>query len=88
MIERRVDRIPADISTRSGRSSRGLYRPHHVAIDQFVLRGGHAIIFVDPLSELSGQQSPGQFNVEDKASSDLKAALHRLGRRLRTRPKW
>jgi ABC-type uncharacterized transport system involved in gliding motility auxiliary subunit len=42
------------------------------AIDQFVLRGGHAIVFVDPYSELSGQQSPGQFNVEDKASSDLK----------------
>src|SRR5204862_3804449 len=42
------------------------------AIDQFVLRGGHAIVFVDPYSEISGQQSPGQFNIEDKASSDLK----------------
>jgi len=37
--------------------------------------------FVDPLSELSGQQSPGQFNVEDKASFRPEAALHRLGRR-------
>jgi len=31
------------------------------AIDQFVLRGGRALIFVDPLAEILGSQGPGGF---------------------------
>jgi ABC-type uncharacterized transport system involved in gliding motility auxiliary subunit len=53
------DRIPADVSTLlvahpAGFSDRTVY-----AIDQFVLRGGRAIILVDPLSELAGQMGQG-----------------------------
>jgi ABC-type uncharacterized transport system involved in gliding motility auxiliary subunit len=31
------------------------------ALDQFVLRGGRALIFVDPLAEILGSQEPGGF---------------------------
>jgi ABC-type uncharacterized transport system involved in gliding motility auxiliary subunit len=40
------------------------------AIDQFVLRGGHAIVFVDPMSEVLNNQSPGQQDLE-KGTSNL-----------------
>ena len=50
--------IPEEIETLmlvhpTGLSSQTLY-----AIDQFVLRGGHALIFVDPLSEMVQAPSP------------------------------
>ena len=71
-IETTVDRIPADISTLLVVHPTGLTDSTMYAIDQFVLRGGHAIIFVDPYSEISGSSSPGQLDVGDKTSSDLK----------------
>jgi len=71
-IETTADRIPADISTLLVIHPAGFGDATQYAIDQFVLRGGHAIIFVDPFSELSGNQNPGQGSVEDKMSSDLK----------------
>jgi ABC-type uncharacterized transport system involved in gliding motility auxiliary subunit len=40
------------------------------AIDQFVLRGGHAIVFVDPMSEVLNNQSPGQQDLE-RATSNM-----------------
>jgi ABC-type uncharacterized transport system involved in gliding motility auxiliary subunit len=71
-LDTNVDRIPAEVSTLLVIHPAGFTDTTMYAIDQFVLRGGHAIIFVDPFSELSGQQNPGQFNIEDKSSSDLK----------------
>jgi gliding motility-associatede transport system auxiliary component len=71
-LETTVDRIPADISTLLLIHPSGLTDTTMYAVDQFVLRGGHAIVFVDPFSELSGTQSPGQIATDDKTSSDLK----------------
>jgi ABC-type uncharacterized transport system involved in gliding motility auxiliary subunit len=71
-LETSVDRIPADVSTLLVIHPAGFSDATQYAIDQFVLRGGHAIIFVDPFSELSGTQSPGQINTADNTSSDLK----------------
>jgi ABC-type uncharacterized transport system involved in gliding motility auxiliary subunit len=49
------------------------------AIDQFVLGGGHALIFVDPYSELAqaggGSEQPGA----PPASSDLRQLFHAWG---------
>jgi ABC-type uncharacterized transport system involved in gliding motility auxiliary subunit len=71
MLETTTDRIPADISTLivahpSGFSDATLY-----AIDQFVLRGGHAIVFVDPLAESMNQGNPGLPDQGDRSSSTL-----------------
>ena len=60
MIEPTADRIPADITTLMVVHPAGFSNAAMYAIDQFVLRGGHAIVFVDPLSEFLNQQGPGQ----------------------------
>jgi ABC-type uncharacterized transport system involved in gliding motility auxiliary subunit len=59
MLAQTVDRIPADVTTLliahpAGFSDRTLY-----AIDQFVLRGGRAILLVDPVSEIAGAVGQG-----------------------------
>lgn len=46
------------------------------AIDQFVLRGGHALIFVDPMSEIA---SAGQEDGAGPASSDLPSLFRSWG---------
>src|SRR6185503_2524602 len=66
-----ADRIPADITTLmvvhpAGFSDQAMY-----AIDQFVLRGGHAIVFVDPLSEILNNQNPGQGGDMERTTSNL-----------------
>jgi ABC-type uncharacterized transport system involved in gliding motility auxiliary subunit len=59
MLPQTVESIPEDITTLlvahpAGFSDRTLY-----AIDQFVLRGGRAILFVDPVSEIAGSIGQG-----------------------------
>ena len=66
-----TDRIPANISTLLVVHPANLDNKVEYAIDQFVLRGGHAIVFVDPLSESSAQQGPGIQDQGDKSSSTL-----------------
>lgn len=66
-----TDRIPANISTLLIVHPANLATKAEYAIDQFVLRGGHAIVFVDPLSEASAQQGPGIQDQGDKTSSTL-----------------
>jgi len=66
-----TDRIPANISTVLIVHPANLDNKVEYAIDQFVLRGGHAIVFVDPLSESSAQQGPGIQDQGDKSSSTL-----------------
>jgi ABC-type uncharacterized transport system involved in gliding motility auxiliary subunit len=51
--------IPSDVSTLLIAQPRGLGGSQLEAIDQFVLKGGHALVFVDPDSEI-GQSSPQQ----------------------------
>ncbi len=66
-----TDRIPANISTLLIVHPANLDNKVEYAVDQFVLRGGHAIVFVDPLSESSVQQGPGIQDQGDKSSSTL-----------------
>ena len=51
MLDTTTDRVPADISTLLVVHPAALSDTTLYAIDQFALRGGHAIVFVDPLSE-------------------------------------
>jgi ABC-type uncharacterized transport system involved in gliding motility auxiliary subunit len=71
-LDTTVDRIPADVATLLVIHPAGFSDATQYAIDQFVLRGGHAIVFVDPFSEVAGTQSPGQISTGDNTSSDLK----------------
>jgi ABC-type uncharacterized transport system involved in gliding motility auxiliary subunit len=66
-----TDRIPADVGTLLVVHPANFTAPVQYAIDQFVLKGGHAIVFVDPLSESSVQQGPGGQDQGDKSSSTL-----------------
>ena len=54
-------------------SERALY-----AVDQFLLRGGRAVIFVDPLAEVA-QQVPGAGGKFVETSSDLKPIFEKWG---------
>lgn len=54
-------------------SKRALY-----AIDQYLMRGGHAVIFVDPLAEVA-QQVPGANGKFVDTSSDLKPIFRSWG---------
>lgn len=53
-----VDRIPDDIDVLWIIHPRGFDDYALYAIDQFVLDGGHALVFVDPLFESSGRLGP------------------------------
>lgn len=69
-IPQTADRIPPDVGALlvahpAGLSDRTLY-----AIDQFVLRGGRAIVMVDPVSELAGATQGGMGGEATPATSD------------------
>ena len=58
----KADRIPADVNTLLVVHPANLTQTALYAIDQFVMRGGHAVVFVDPLSEVmsaGNQDAPG-----------------------------
>jgi ABC-type uncharacterized transport system involved in gliding motility auxiliary subunit len=74
-----TDRIPADVGTLLVVHPANFTTSVQYAIDQFVLKGGHAIVFVDPLSESSVQQGPGQQDQGDKSSSTLGPVLTAWG---------
>lgn len=59
MLDKGVDRIPDDISTLLVAHPADFSARTRYAIDQFVLRGGNAIILVDPLSETASEASAG-----------------------------
>jgi ABC-type uncharacterized transport system involved in gliding motility auxiliary subunit len=71
-LETSVDRVPGDISTLLVIHPAGFSEATQYALDQFVMRGGHAIVFVDPFNELSGSQQPGQIAMGENTTSDLK----------------
>ncbi len=78
-VQQDVDQIPADVSTLlivhpTGLGPRTLY-----AIDQFVLKGGHAIVFVDPDSEIAGAASGGGGAPPGNTASDLGPLLKAWG---------
>jgi ABC-type uncharacterized transport system involved in gliding motility auxiliary subunit len=74
-----IDRIPAGISTLLVVHPANFDASVQYAIDQFVLKGGHAIVFVDPMSEASAAQGPGPQDQGDKTSSTLGPVLTAWG---------
>src|SRR6266567_4201686 len=74
-----IDRIPAGISTLLVVHPANFDASLQYAIDQFVMKGGHAIVFVDPMSEASAAQGPGPQDQGDKTSSTLGPVLTAWG---------
>jgi ABC-type uncharacterized transport system involved in gliding motility auxiliary subunit len=71
--------IPDDISTLLIAHPAGFSEATRYAIDQFVLRGGNAIILVDPLSEAAGAASAGMGGETLEQSSNLPELFASLG---------
>jgi len=71
MLADDIDRIPEDISTLLVAHPADFSEQTRYAIDQFVLRGGNAIILVDPLSEAAGAASTGMGGQPISDVSDL-----------------
>lgn len=61
-LEQDFDRVPADIDVVMIAHPKGLNERTQYALDQFVMRGGRALVFLDPWSELSQltQEPEGQ----------------------------
>jgi ABC-type uncharacterized transport system involved in gliding motility auxiliary subunit len=74
-----TDRIPAGISTILVVHPANFDASLQYAIDQFVMKGGHAIVFVDPMSEASAANGPGPQDQGDKTSSTLGPVLTAWG---------
>ncbi|HEY2446725.1 MAG TPA: Gldg family protein [Rhizomicrobium sp.] len=78
MIDPNFDRIPADVSVLMIIHPPPLPPQQEYAIDQFVLGGGHALVFLDPMSEVAmAAQGGGQMTAP--SSSDMKELLHAWG---------
>jgi len=79
-IERTTTKIADDIDTLLVVHPKELPRGTLYAIDQFVLRGGKAMIFIDPLAE-EDHPAPDQNNpmVMPKVDSNLKELLDKWG---------
>ncbi len=72
MLDKTVDRIPADISTLLVIHPSDMQDPTFYAVDQFVMRGGHLIAFVDPFSEsIAAQSNPALGGPPARTSSSL-----------------
>jgi ABC-type uncharacterized transport system involved in gliding motility auxiliary subunit len=74
-----TDRIPAGISTLLVVHPANFSNSVQYAIDQFVMKGGHAIVFVDPLSEASNQQGALGGDPADKLTSAIPALFTAWG---------
>lgn len=71
-IEADVDRIDAEIDVLMVVHPQDLSQQTLYAIDQFVLRGGHAIVYVDPHSEIQQAMAGGNPMMQQQpTSSDL-----------------
>ena len=77
-LEGDIDRIADDVGVLMLVHPQGLSEKTQYAIDQFVLRGGKALVFVDPHSEAQAlrQQQPG---MPAETSSDLAKLLPAWG---------
>lgn len=71
MLDPAANRIPANISVLMIVHPAGLSAASLYAIDQFVLAGGHALVFVDPNSELAQQAGGGAPGAGGDSASDL-----------------
>ncbi len=78
-----VKEIPKEVDTLLVIHPKDLPEPTRYRIDQFVLKGGKALVLVDPLSEEDrAQPNPGQPGVPPKTGSDLPDLFEQWGLRL------
>jgi ABC-type uncharacterized transport system involved in gliding motility auxiliary subunit len=77
-IEQNFDRIPPDVSMLVIAHPPPLAPKQQYAIDQYVLAGGHALIFLDPMSEIA-QAAQGGGQGMAPSSSDMKDLLKAWG---------
>jgi len=71
MLEPNFAQIPSDIDVLMIVHPGQLTGQQQYAIDQFVLRGGRALVFVDPNSEVAGQSQPMMGETSGPSSSSL-----------------
>jgi ABC-type uncharacterized transport system involved in gliding motility auxiliary subunit len=72
-LEQDFDRVPADIDVVMVAHPKPLEAATQYALDQFVLRGGRAIVFLDPLSEISQQAGPTGEPLEGSTESSTRS---------------
>lgn len=78
MLGQNFDRIPSDVTLLLLVHPPPLPPKQSYAIDQYVLGGGHALVFLDPMSELA-QASQGGGQGMAPSSSDMKQLLQAWG---------
>ncbi|HDL52854.1 MAG TPA: ABC transporter, partial [Proteobacteria bacterium] len=79
ILSKNEQNIPDDIRVLMVVYPQGLGKRSLYAIDQFVLRGGHALVFVDPMSEFMAGQGPAEGSTAGYGPDNL---LHSWGVRL------
>ncbi len=85
VLDKSLEAIPEDIDVLLLVHPKDLSEQARYAIDQYVLRGGHALVFVDPNAEADrGQAMGGMMLPPDSRSSDLGGLLAAWGLKLDT----
>lgn len=80
ILEQQLDRVPEEVDVLMVAHPGELDEPALYAIDQFILRGGRALVFVDPYSEVSAKPGPmGMPMPGSTASSKLEPLLEHWG---------
>ena len=79
LIDQNFDRIPADVSMLIIAHPPPLPPKQLYAIDQYVLNGGHALVFLDPMSELAMAAQGSGGGLQAPSSSDMKQLLRAWG---------
>lgn len=78
-IQQDFDRIPSDVSMLVIAHPPPLAPKQLYAIDQYVLGGGHALIFLDPMSEIAQAMQGGGGQGMAPSSSDMRDLLKAWG---------
>jgi len=68
-LEQDFDRVPADIDVVMVAHPKPLTPTTQYALDQFIMRGGRALVFLDPLSEISMQTDAAGQTLEGSTES-------------------
>jgi ABC-type uncharacterized transport system involved in gliding motility auxiliary subunit len=68
-LEQDFDRVPADIDVVMIAHPKPLTPTTQYALDQFIMRGGRALVFLDPLSEISMQTDASGQTLEGSTES-------------------
>jgi ABC-type uncharacterized transport system involved in gliding motility auxiliary subunit len=77
-VETSVEKIPDDIDVLIIAHAKSLSDKTQFAIDQFILNGGHALIFVDPFSEADAPPQGGQQNPQMAMNAVRDSNLEKL----------